>query len=510
MSDQISTTFWTIFRSVLRVEKTNEAEEKRSLEACVWLVGELATLRRYCSANESALLSLIYEHWAAHHIAPSYTILKVGLAQASKPELEEHLKDFDALRASLPRLHAADLPALLQTKIKEWARDRLETTLKNALVINVAGADVPIPGGKRGDTRHLEGPDDALTFIVEKMETGSFGSTPGLTTHGWMDQDVLSIKDRYEQREDPNYTALGRIFVGLRELDSKTRMRKGQFIGILGAPASGKTRFGRSMVYNAVLNGARVLHISLEQMYAEEQERYATFLSHHPCWGTTLGVDGKPRSRGIVYENILDNKLTAEEKSFFFDTVLPEWVGGSKGIVKGQLMVYQASAAMTWEAIKTTIRMYDQQRPLDMVFMDYFSMISPRGHETRNDAVQGAANDAKTFAQTFRGGEGLLFITPVQANREGWRAAKKNGGLYNLDGVDTFSCLTMAMDTVLSVFSDDELEKEAAIILGTTKFRRGGRVLPHKVGVIHACGLFQDLAPQVVSEEVGMDVMEDL
>ena len=502
MSDQpLSVTFWTLFRSLLRGEKQGDNDAIRARQACTWLTAEMQVLRRYCNADEAELIGLVYTHWSKHHEAPSYTILKHNLQQDSNPVIEEHLKDYEEARKDLPRLSVADLPAHLATKIEEFSRDRLETTLKNAIVINSVGADIAVPG-KKGEKRKVKGPEDALTYIVERMESGAFGNVGTAPTHGSLQENAGYVLERYEQLADPSNTANRRILTGLAGIDSHVKLRKGQFLGLLGYAGHGKTRFGRSVMYNAALAGNNILHFTLEQTYEEELNRYACIHSYHTNWGK----DAKGESRGVSIAALEDNALTAAAWNFLKKEVIPDLLSGKT--VPGNISIRQPTEGTTWDAVKTLIRIQDRQVPMDAVLVDYLTMCSTSGRKNSKEEMEEVIQDAKNFAMTFRGNEGLLLCTPVQANRDGWEDAKKHGGRYELNSIYMYSQFERALDVLLSVYSDDDLDHEKKVILGICKHRRGKLFPPYKAGVIHGCGAFRDMEAQGVSEKTLDDCMD--
>lgn len=487
MSDtSLSTIFWTIFNSLLR-DSDDRAQDAR--EACTWMTAELPILRKYCTADETDILGLIYTHWSKYREAPSYQILKHHLQQASNPSLEEHLKNFELLRDTLPELKAIDLPAQLGAKQDEFNQIRLDSTLRNALVINSTGAEISKKGKK--EKIKLRGPEDALTYIIERVEAGAFGTISDAVTHSSLEAGADHLWDLYQQAEDPNFTGGQRILTGIPSLDRLVKMRKGQFVGLLGYPGSGKTRFGRTILYNAAMAGLNCLHLTLEQTCDEELMHYGSIHSYN---STLWGRDGIP------YDSLEDGLLDRDDALFYKNKVLRDFK--NKDHLKGSIAIRMPSNGTTWEAVKTLIRIQDREKPLDVVLIDYLAEVSPTSsnYGRAKDEMEEIIQDAKTFAMTFRGNEGILLLTPVQANRAGWELACKNGGRYESDAIYMYSQFERALDLLLSVFSDDDLINEDRVVLGVAKYRRGKLFPPIKVNVIHGCGTFRDMSTTVIAE----------
>lgn len=498
----LSVTFWTLFNSLLRSTKGGDAETDRARKTCTWLTGELPVLVRYCSPEEADLIGLIYKHWSSHHEAPSYTILRHNLAQDSNPVLEEHLKDFEAQRKDLPRMTVEDMPATLGTKIDEFSRDKLAQVLKSAMVVNSTGVEIKVKGGKPGETRKLKGPRDAIQYVVERIESG-IGGKPSHQTHGTLQDCTALVESIYRENADPNRQKGKRILTGIQGIDRIAKIRKGHFVGLLGYAGHGKTRLGRTMLYAAALAGNNCLHFSLEQSFEEELVRYAIIHSHHPMWG---------KGSGVQLQDYEDGKLSAKDFNFLMKEVLPDLEEGKT--LPGRIILRQPTEGTSWESVKTLIHITDRQVPLDMVMVDYLTMCRPTNHRHAREEMEDNIQDAKNEAMTFRENEGLLMVTPVQANRDGWIEAGKSGGRYEMDAVWMYSMFDKALDLCLSVYSDDDLDKEAKVVLGSAKHRRGPNIAPLRCGVNHGCGTFHDLSGGTGLKESDIDAaietLEDL
>ena len=499
----LSVTFWTLFNSLLRSTKGGEAEIERSRKACTWLTGELPVLTRYCSPEEADILGLVYNHWSTNREAPSYTILRHNLSRDSNPVLEEHLKDFEAQRKDLPRVPAEDLQSVLGNKIEEFSRDKLASVLRSALMVNSTGVEVPVKGGKPGEKRHLKGPTDAIQYVVERIESGAVGTRPTHQTHGTLQDCTALIEAIYQENADPNRQKGKRILTGINGIDKTIKIRKGHFVGLLGYAGHGKTRLGRTMIYAAALAGNNCLHFSLEQSFEEELIRYAIIHSHHPMWG---------KGSGISLADFEDGKLSAKDFDFLRGTVLPDLQGGTT--LPGRVILRQPTNGSSWESIKTLIHVTDREVPLDVAMVDYLTMCRPTNHRNAREEMEDNIQDAKNEAMTFRENEGLLLVTPVQANRDGWIRAGKEGGRYEMDAVWMYSMFDKSLDLCLTVYSDDDLDKEAKVVLGSAKHRRGPNLAPLRCGVNHGCGTFHDLSggTGLVEHDIdeAINVIEDL
>lgn len=482
MSDStLSITFWTLFHSMLREDKADAQELERVTANLTWLTSELHVLARYCTNEEAEIIGLVYAHWAKTHKAPSYTVLKHHLAQDSKTVLEEALKDYEETRDELPRLNRDDVIATFVRKQEEFQTDRLQKVLKNAMTINSIGVDQPDPTNREKKIK-LKGPEAAIQYVVQRLDAG-VGSVQGQTiTHGTLQESTRMVEEVYRRNADPNRKAGKRILTGLQVLDSRCHIRRGHFVGLLGYAKNGKTRLGRTMLYNAACMGSNVMHFTMEQSFEEELIRYAVIHSHHPMWG---------KDRGINLTSFESGTLTRDQDDFLHHEVLPDIRDGKS--IPGSIIIRQPTNGTSWEAIQAQIVIEDRIHPLEEVMVDYLAMCKVKGNN-RQDAMNEIIDDVKNFAMTFRNNDGLAMITPVQGNRPGWNEASKNGGRWEPDGIYLYSGFEKALDLCLSVFEDDDLKADKKVVVSSCVHRRGENIPPTKLAVNHDCGTFHDLS----------------
>lgn len=493
MSDTgLTITFWTLFHSMLREDKADASELDRVTTNLTWLTSELHVLVRYCSNEEAELIGLIYSHWAKTHKAPSYTVLKHHLTQDSKTVLEEHLKDYEEQMDELPRLRRDDVVATFVRKQEEFQTERLQKVFKNAMTINVTGVDQPDPNNRKEKIK-LKGPEAAIQYVIQRLDAG-VGSIQGQTvTHGTLQDSTRMVEEIYQRNADPDRKAGKRILTGISAIDSRCHIRRGHFVGLLGFAKQGKTRLGRTMLYNAALMGSNVMHFTLEQSFEEELIRYAVIHSHHPMWG---------KDRGINLTSFESGTLTRDQENFLMHEVLPD-IRDNKSI-PGRIIIRQPTNGTGWDAIQTQIVIEDRLNPLEEVMVDYLAMCKTQGFK-HQDAMNEVIGEAKNFAMTFRNNDGLALISPVQGNRPGWTEAGKNGGRWEADGIYLYSGFEKALDLCLSVYADDDLDADKKIIVSSCVHRRGGNIPPTKLAVNHDCGTFHDLSNAGKVDEKTLD-----
>jgi hypothetical protein len=485
---EVSTTFWSIFHSMIRPEGIDEANKARN--ACMWLTSELSILKNVLLGIEPTLMGIVHDHWITNQESPSLDIIEDWLESNPSAEVEEALTEYKNLQDGLRRHAQEDLGALLNRKSEEAKQWRLDELITNVKVINTLGVEV-----RRGkQTESLKGPDDAIRYFIQKLDTGGI-IVSDVKTHGVLQDCSQDLRDYYEsvKRQDSNKQ---KIKCGIDSIDEAISFKKGQFVGVLGFTGQRKTSFCRSWVYNAALSGFTTLHVSLEQKFAEELYYYAIIHSHHPKWGQRFSITTK------AYE---DGLMTKAEEDFLFNEVLPDLEK-----LPGKIIIRQPTEGMTWDAMKTIAEVTDRIHPIDIFMIDYLTLCDTTGYGSEKDKHNENIKDAKRFSVNFRGGEGLLFLTPVQGNREGYDDAVKNEGRWDMSGVYMYSEYDKSVDTMLYVYLDDDLMADGQIIMGTAKSRRSDVIKPHKNAINCAVGYVSNLRKHSRDDKIIDDIIADL
>ena len=494
-----SVTFWTLYHSFLRAGNDEEGKI-RARKTCAWMASELSLIQRYLTPDEHDILIPVYKHWQAHGDAPGLSILQHVIAKQANPTLEEHLKDYEDLSGSLIAMEVEDIPALLATKIEEFKQDKLETLLNVALKINREGAQKNKVDAKGNKTKvTVKGPEEALHHIINQIDKNGLGGLPTSSSHGRLQDSTVLIQEIYEENADPSRKKNQRIYTGLSELDKHCQMRKGNFVGILAFAKQGKTHFVRTLCYNAALSGANVLHYTLEQSFKEELTHYAVIHSWNPKWGR----------KGIDWGLYHAGGLKKEDKDWFMNEVVPDLQDEKNGL-PGNLYIQCPTVGTTWEAIRSDVVMRDRSNPLDMVMVDYLALIKTGKY--RKEEVEEAIADVQNLAMTHRDNEGLLFATPVQGNRDGFADAGKNEGVWEMEGIHTFSAFERYLDLCFTMFGDAKMRQEHKRVVASVLNRRGPDCPPTTVAINHSAGFLQDihLNPDMGDDKDMDDLLDEI
>ena len=491
MAEINSAVFFTLVQSLLRPEKADEVQKESARRACRWMTNEIAQIRRYTEKGEATLLGFIYEHWVEHHEAPSASILEHAILLAKNASLTAMWDEFKegASANGFVRHEPEDLPSLFATKIDQFRVNRTVVLLNNGIQIAKNGMEL-VPRGGRTKVP-CKGPDDALRYIWEKIDSGATGAAQSAPTHGSLTDHAQRVGTLYDQLKDPTSKSGQVMHTGIKDLDDKVHPRRGQLVGIIGYAKSGKTRMGRTWNYHMLCQGLNVMHLSYEQTFDEELPFYAVI---HSC---NEAIFEKKYALDIGRYNA--GALTREQEVFLKTVLIPDIRDGKS--LPGRLEIRQPTGDATWENAVVQVGITHHQTPIDVLFIDYLNALEV-GDYNAKEAHNNNIQKAKTLAMNFDNNRGLLVVSPFQVNRDAYDKAGKNGGRYEADACYMYSQIEKAVDVGIYVYSDDKLAGESCVILGTNIHRRGANVAPFRAAVEHACGTFHNFKSEICEESL--------
>lgn len=439
-----TTTLWTLFHSMLR----HDGDADRARACCAWVADHLGELQRACHPSEAEVMIPVYEHWRQHREAPSFIVLQHFVSKLSNPELEERLKDYEDIRPALKALEVEDLPAILQTKTEEFQTSRLETFLDRAKIINRQGAKQK----RAGVETAIKGPAAALAYLTTQVEREEL--TPAVE-----DQTGRVQMGDARTREiilagavpDPAKTMAS----GIPGLDSVMQLRAGTMVGLLGYAGAGKTRLGRSLLYNLAAQGRNVLHVQLETSEVDEVLTYALIHANQDQeWAQ------QARRYGISLHQLTRGLCSKEAVEWLSGPVLDDMQGNLGGIH------ILSPVTNRWDEIRDEIDRLHEQHKFGAVLVDYLSLTEMGSSRLKDDRVVEAIGDAARWAKR----SGVLLVTPVQGRRDAaHKALHEQDGLWDLSGIHRYSDYDRHLDACIGVL---QLE-DKSLALSTPKNRRG-------------------------------------
>lgn len=251
--------------------------------------------------------------------------------------------------------------------------------------------------------------------------------------------------------------AEGRILLGLDRVDKTFVIRKGKALFLIGSSGDGKSTLLHSLVYNMARAGNNILYVSLEFEPQEvweflafihtHQFRDRLFLPSQNTWQMAKATDEDRKNMELVLDDIQQR------------TTVP-------GLIDVQKF-------FTWDEVEEYFEAHNEKNKYTVVVVDYIYKMNvatnskyPGDIPKAKDAMISKAISWCHKKATF------ALISPHQVNREGHKAAKKEGSSgYDLDSLFASSAVQQDADLVVSVFSGEDQRDHGIMSLKCLKHR---------------------------------------
>lgn len=474
---------WSLVKTILRPENATATQMEEARRACQWLNDNLETLKKVCEEEERDVLQQINAYFLEHHEAPTFTLLERALEVNRRGGRGIFLDEFHIADAGgeLEPQTPEDLPAMLTLRAAAWRNASLAKSFKNAMGIALIGADQPVKGGEK---IRIQGADDAIRYILGRIDRDVIrqGGKPTRCSSAPGDTAFSSMWDAAMAEDDRD-----KIATGLTTIDTKIPLRKGQLVGLLGHAGQGKSTLARTIVYNAAAAGASVLVMPLE---LEAEEEVAALAVIHACRRFPTEASRLGVTKAVQYQR----RLSHEARQWLSGVVKGDFQATFDGQDGRGCIQIARPAAMTLDAVLAQVDQEHRRHPLDVVLIDYPRCLRLPGKAPRQES-EDMVSQLKDLAAHFDAGRRLLVLVPIQSNRAGYEAAKKNGGAWEMSAVLDDSSYERYADLILGVYRDDDLDYEGKVRLSTPKVRNGAPVPPWILNADRAGRYFTEGVP---------------
>lgn len=474
--------FHNILHALIR--HGDNLEEKQRVKGVMQWVGEsTVSLGRLTTDAQARVINLIFDHYREHGYPPSRGVIdQIAKSAGSSANMVTVLTEYDRFAPTLELAQPLDMPALLEIRRKDWQRVAVSEALDQAYKITNGSVVI--------DTRKpaLQGPKDALAYIMAQMQEGLLIEEMK-ASGGIVQEDTKGIRSRYEETERRNASGCSQMRTGIRVLDdSLGGLQHNEFVGLLGFAASRKSAVARTIAYTVAEQGFNVLFIPLEDSYEEVRDIFGVLHCYSYRFTQAYGRDWIQRL-GISNVHLRKGTLNQEQKDFLWENVLPDLAEN----LPGQIVI-KSPAQRTWPQIKQLIEMEDERmkiqgKKIDMVVIDYLSLVDVSNERDRTRAMNDVIKDAKQFALNFDNQRGLCLVTPIQGSREGNKEAASNEGRWNRSGMREFNEFETSLNICIFVYVDEILKAANSAKIGTCKSRYTNDVPPTSVSIDPLCGL---------------------
>lgn len=431
--------------------------------------------RNFISLRESILKFSIPEDIRIYEYICEFALQNGHLPDQSTVlgylESTNRLEEADRVRqvAQVKRpLYQGDFRAEIERDVEEARILLISTAMADAKTIIKQGLEI-----KKGKIKeNLRGVRDASKYLSNKLVdimTPTFGARNGGEALG----DQEEFWREYEKTRDATVETLP--LSGLSVIDDTLQgFRRKELYIVAGFTGHMKSRTALNWVYNqAIFGGMSSLYFSLEMHYDQCRRAIASFHTMHPKFRPmriALGIQkpGQPDC-GLDPTVIRAGRLTEDQEMFLREVYKDLGEGVESGRYgKIHFEVFDSdSLDFTVEDLRSKGEVLMQKDPYKLLVVDHALLMSSRHRESSTtERLNEVIRDLKKTAMGFNKGQGIPILCLFQINREGFKAAEKNNGVYNLTHLSYANEAERSADVVIaSWFGDDMREK------GTIKYQ---------------------------------------
>lgn len=430
--------------------------------------------------EDEALWKWVQDFVVQYHHVPDSSTIRGHFEAVSQMSVVDRL---DSLSGERPRTQG-DFLKLLESRVED-RRLRLTTEILREAG-NIATSGVTIKEGR--NEVHLRGPIHALRYVVDRAHDVVTPFT-GVRLTGDVTADGDSFLKEYERVEQDPLAGLGQL-TGIQQMDVALRGAKRKELWTHAAFTGGlKSTFAINWHYNqSVFYRHSSILFSLEMPYEQVRRILYAIHSSHPKFEEERKRFGVKRS--LEYERIRDGELSANEKRFMVEVVVPDLNDPENKY--GRLHIEVADPDKTDFTIidmrSKAELLFSKDPSIRMITIDHAGLMQSRGkHPATTERLNEVLRDAKKLAMSFNRGMGIAVIALFQISREGYKAAEKNGGKYNLTHLSYANEAERSSDIVTASWVDDELRTSNLVKFQCLKSRDNAPFADFYSGVLWSC-----------------------
>lgn len=426
---------------------------------------------------------------------------------------EAVLSVLDRIRVQQPYV-GQDFRAVLRQYNEDQRTAELGRVLNNASKVATTGMEE----GRGRNKVKLYGVLDAINYIARNTKDLTRSMT-GVKTEGQIvsNEDSKEMIEQYEKAEADPTESIG-INTWLREIDDATGGLKNSELMIVGGfTGHCKTTFAINMAYRALYGGWNTAFITLEMSFDEIRRKMYVLHACNPrfkeIYPEYAHLVGK-----ITYNNVLYGRLNQEEKAYWYKVCKDfDKNVNCESDSYGRFFVWQPEKSSTTVSdIDLKCRQYQQElagtgRELEFIVIDYISLMGADAHEKVRDPNETTNNIIKSLKRlclTFNNGKGVRILSPHQINRDGYKEALKNEGLYNLTALSNTHEAERSGDLIISTFKFDEGNDNNRIKLCNLKNRRNSSFKPFDACIDYETGFIYNFTHSIEESDSIIDVSE--
>ena len=431
--------------------------------------------------EDTAVWSFIQDFVTTHHHAPSHKTIRAHFERVRDANVVDRIEAV----VSIPPLTQGDFQRHLEQKAEDRRTRATSEILTEAARILSNGVEIVDSRGK--DRRKLFGPVDAIRYV---MDHGHDIVTPttGAKLSGDVTHDADNFQTEYDRIKADPLAGIGQ-HTGIQQIDEGTNGAKRHELWIHAAFTGHlKSTLMLNWAYNqAVYHLHDVMIFSLEMPYNQCRRLIYALHSCNAKFDAVRAVMGIGES--LDYIKVRDGLLSPQEERFMFEHVAPDMSDPANKY--GSIFIEVADpdkVDFTIVDLRARAELVYSKTPFSLLFIDHLGLMASRNrHPSTTEKLNEVIRDTKKMAMSFNRGMGMAVVGLFQISREGFKAAEKNGGRFNLTHLSYANEAERSSDVVTAGWLDDDLRKRAQARFQCLKSRDQRPFETFNAGVVWAC-----------------------
>lgn len=427
-------------------------------------------------SEDEAIWTYVKDFLDQHHHVPDATTVRTHFTRVRQEEVVDRL---DAMSVVTPRTKG-DFLKLLEAQVENRRIRVVSEVLREAAQIVEVG--ISVKDGKK--ERILKGPASAIRHVLDR---GHEVITPvtGQRLSGDVTADGVDMRDEYDRVESDPLAGIGQ-FTGIQQMDVAIKGAKRGELWTHAAFTGGmKSTLALNWLYNqAVYYRHSSIFFSLEMPYPQVRKILYAIHSSHEKFAPVrkrLGIgasldyqrirDGEldhytDEQLGRMSEDqkskLIKGRINPErpEKRFYFEHVIPDLGDAANDYGSIHVEVHDPDKTdFNINDLKSKSELLHSKDPaITTVIVDHAGLMTSRNrHSSTTERLNEVLRDLKRLSMSFNKGAGIAVVALFQISREGFKAAEKNGGRYNLTHLSYANEAERSSDVVTAGYVDADL-----------------------------------------------------
>ena len=234
--------------------------------------------------------------------------------------------------------------------------------------------------------------------------------------------------------------------MGIKELDDSTNgFQRGTVASICAYTGHGKSTAINSALYNHIMDGRKVLLLSIE---IPTDMAWKQFETRYMFSKKNLGVDVQNMTNHTLSESV-EKQVKSFEDDFKRDIVPNLLIIDESKITKKIMLDYRKISKMFRAAEK-------KLGGLDIVVIDHVGQLELQYPDCGNSILRQLTSAAKTYRNEK--GEKIMMMWAVQCNREGVKRATRREGQYDLQAIADLNEVERSSSYCVFLYTSDAMK----------------------------------------------------